>query len=59
MMTWKNTNKLLALPEVLGLKTGITPSAGPCLSTLFEVNDKKYISIVINSRDSLARFSDT
>ena len=58
-MIWKNTNKLLALPEVIGLKTGITPSAGPCLSTYFIVNEKPYISIVINCRDSLARFSDT
>lgn len=35
---WKNTNKLLGVSNVRGLKTGITPSAGPCLSTLFEYN---------------------
>lgn len=29
---WQNTNKLLEQPGYTGLKTGITPTAGPCLA---------------------------
>lgn len=32
---WENTNKLLGIEGFLGVKTGITPSAGPCLTSYF------------------------
>jgi D-alanyl-D-alanine carboxypeptidase len=32
---WKNTNKLLRRPGFLGIKTGITITAGPCLASAY------------------------
>lgn len=37
--TWKNTNKLLSIEGFLGVKTGVTPTAGPCLASVFEINE--------------------
>lgn len=34
-LTWNNTNKLLKLEGTIGVKTGITPSAGSCLASCF------------------------
>jgi D-alanyl-D-alanine carboxypeptidase len=34
---WINTNKLLGKMGCKGLKTGYTPEAGGCLSTVFDV----------------------
>ena len=34
---WINTNKMLQYEGFVGVKTGITPAAGPCLASLFEV----------------------
>lgn len=35
--TWENTNKLLGMDGFLGVKTGITPAAGPCLTSFFQI----------------------
>jgi D-alanyl-D-alanine carboxypeptidase (penicillin-binding protein 5/6) len=35
---WNNTNKLLKLDGFVGIKTGITPSAGPCLASCFSIS---------------------
>lgn len=32
---WENTNKLLDVSGFVGVKTGVTPAAGPCLASLF------------------------
>ncbi len=32
---WENTNKLLSVEGFVGTKTGVTPSAGPCLTSVF------------------------
>ncbi len=32
---WINTNKLLSLQHCYGIKTGITPAAGPCMTAYF------------------------
>jgi D-alanyl-D-alanine carboxypeptidase len=32
---WKNTNKLLRRPNFIGIKTGITVTAGPCLASAY------------------------
>ena len=37
--TWKNTNKLLNIEGFIGVKTGVTPTAGPCLSSCFQINE--------------------
>ena len=36
--SWDNTNKLLRVEGFIGVKTGVTPAAGPCLSSFFKVN---------------------
>lgn len=33
-----------------GLKTGITPTAGPCLAASISKNDFKFIIVILNSR---------
>jgi len=44
-VTWTNTNKLLE-DGFLGVKTGITPTAGPCLSSAVNLRSKKRNAIV-------------
>lgn len=49
-MTWKNTNLLLGKYEdCIGIKTGITPWAGPCMSTAFKKNGRYIIIIILRS----------
>lgn len=48
----KNTNKLLwSYPECIGVKTGTTDAAGPCLVSAVEKAGKKYLAVVLNSPD--------
>lgn len=35
-IVWENTNKLLRRPGFIGVKTGVTITAGPCLATCYE-----------------------
>ena len=44
--TWVNTNKLLA-KGFNGVKTGITPSAGACLSASYQDDKDKLIIVVL------------
>lgn len=46
---WTNTNKLLG-KGFNGLKTGVTPAAGPCLSASFEKDSLHLIIIVMNTK---------
>jgi D-alanyl-D-alanine carboxypeptidase len=48
---WENTNKLLEV-GFEGIKTGITDTAGPCLSACY----KDYIIIVLNSKSMNERW---
>lgn len=43
---WVNTNKLLDA-NWLGVKTGVTPTAGPCLSACYRVEEKSTLVIVM------------
>ena len=53
----KNTNKLLGeYPEIIGGKTGWSPAAGGCLLTVFKIEGKKYINVILGARD---RFGET
>lgn len=52
---WQNTNKLLEL-GYSGLKTGITPAAGPCLAASIVKNEFKFIIVVLNSRSMEQRW---
>lgn len=56
---WENTNKLLINENYNGIKTGITPAAGPCLATSFH-NDKTHLIIILlNSRSMEDRWQET
>jgi serine-type D-Ala-D-Ala carboxypeptidase (penicillin-binding protein 5/6) len=46
---WTNTNKLLG-KGFNGLKTGVTPAAGPCLAASFEKDSLHLIVIVMNTK---------
>lgn len=46
-LTWNNTNKLLKLEGTRGIKTGITPSAGSCLASCFELSPNENIYVVL------------
>jgi D-alanyl-D-alanine carboxypeptidase len=55
---WVNTNKLLD-DGWEGVKTGITQTAGPCLSACCRVSDNVTLIVTtLNSRSTEARWSD-
>jgi len=58
-ITWENTNKFLFRDDCTGIKTGITPSAGPCLATSFKVGKRSLIFIVLNVANMERRFLET
>ena len=47
------------LKDCIGVKTGITPGAGPCLSTAFRVMGKELIIVVLNSQSLDDRYVDS
>ena len=52
-----STNELLGtFPGILGIKTGWTPEAGECFISFWEKNNRRLISIILNSEN---RFLDT
>lgn len=63
--TWTNTNYLLNSnskyyhPNAIGMKTGTTDTAGCCLCSVFNINGKEYISIVMGCKNSAARYTNT
>ena len=60
----KNTNKMLLAgsgyynEDVEGVKTGTTSKAGNCLVSIFNVEDERYLCIVMNS-SYYGKFTDT
>ena len=58
---WQNTHKLLHLKpkEYLGIKTGYTYTAGPCLSSLISINERNFIIIVLGCSRVNLRFKQT
>ena len=57
---WENTNKLLPVSGFMGVKTGITPAAGPCLSSCFQFKTEEYfIVVVLKTKSCEMRFRDT
>ena len=58
ILVWTNTNKLLNSKYCLGLKTGITPSAGPCFSSYFEVQNYNFVIIVFKTEKTEGRFNE-
>lgn len=58
-VSWENTNKLLH-HGYDGLKTGNTPSAGPCLATSLQRGENKHlICVVLNCSTQEQRFGDS
>lgn len=57
---WENTNRLLWRGNYDGLKTGITPTAGPCLTASFywEITSEKYIIVILNSKSMDHRWNE-
>jgi D-alanyl-D-alanine carboxypeptidase len=63
---WENTNKLLwensstGRPEYLGVKTGVTPRAGPCLCAAYDSPDGqfKFLVVLICSKTMDARWNE-
>lgn len=44
---WLNTNRLLRNDMFMGIKTGITPSAGPCLASCYAVSPTEWVFVVL------------
>eukprot|EP00826_Nyctotherus_ovalis_P017471 TRINITY_DN15151_c0_g1_i1.p1 TRINITY_DN15151_c0_g1~~TRINITY_DN15151_c0_g1_i1.p1 ORF type:complete len:321 (+),score=59.21 TRINITY_DN15151_c0_g1_i1:198-1160(+) len=55
---WTNTHKLL-WEGYSGIKTGITPHAGPCLASYYEEGETGVIVILLGSRSMDARWVET
>jgi len=61
---WKNTNNLLwhkdDVGTYTGIKTGVTPTAGPCLSVCFKSANGlfDFIVVVLNCSSREARFTE-
>lgn len=57
-MIWHNSNRLLTVPGFSGIKTGINPHAGSCLSVHFEQGDIRLIAVILGSKDTDQRTRD-
>ena len=56
---WENTNKLLRRSGFIGIKTGITITAGPCLASAYRFRGKTYITVVLRAKKVSRRFKET
>lgn len=56
---WENTQKLLWSKGVNGVKTGVTISAGPCLSTSISKDGYDLIVVLLNCKSLDARWVET
>jgi len=55
-----NTHRLLhKKEEYVGIKTGVTTTAGACLASYVHINARSFIIIVLNSKKLSMRFTDT
>ncbi len=59
LIRWKNTNRLLEIEGYNGIKTGTTDAAGACLVSSAIRNDRHLIVVVLGSKSSEARYTDT
>jgi D-alanyl-D-alanine carboxypeptidase len=57
----QNSHLLLqSKPDIYtGIKTGVTASAGPCLSSCIEIKGRRFIIVVLNCKTMKYRFKDT
>ena len=54
---WNNTNKLLER-GFIGIKTGVTHSAGQCLATYLKWKKRSYIVVLLNWSSAEQKFKD-
>ena len=52
----ENTNKLLRRPGFIGVKTGITVTAGPCLATCYVFRNRTFIVVLLRTNKVSRRF---
>ena len=55
---WRNSNELLN-KGFNGIKTGNTPTAGPCFAGSFQKNGSTLVIVVLKTKSEDARFTDT
>lgn len=60
-MYWENTNKCLwKYPSICdGVKTGVTCSAGPCLTTSWRIEDKHFIITILKCDSLELRYAES
>ena len=58
-VVWENTNKLLRRPGFIGVKTGVTITAGPCLATCYQSGEKIFIVVLLRTTKLSRRFKET
>jgi serine-type D-Ala-D-Ala carboxypeptidase (penicillin-binding protein 5/6) len=57
LVVWTNTNKLLE-KGFCGIKTGVTPNAGPCLSSMLRDENAAVIITLLNCKSLDHRFTE-
>lgn len=55
---WKNSNKLLDLPDYDGIKTGMTNSAGYCLLARGQKSDRSLMVVILGGVTDESRYAD-
>jgi D-alanyl-D-alanine carboxypeptidase (penicillin-binding protein 5/6) len=53
---WKNTHRLLPKSEYLGIKTGLTTTAGACLASHIKLGTRDFIMVVLGCKQVDRRF---
>lgn len=56
---WYNTHLMLGQRGINGIKTGITPNAGPCLCTSISNDDFELIIVILNTKNMDIRWPET
>ena len=56
---WYNTHFMLGQRGINGIKTGVTPSAGPCLCTSICSDGIELIIVIICTKSMEIRWSET
>ena len=62
LVVWTNTHSLVqsdSIPSVSMGKTGVTPGAGPCLSSIADVGGRRFAIVVLGATSREGRYSDT
>jgi D-alanyl-D-alanine carboxypeptidase (penicillin-binding protein 5/6) len=54
--SWKNTNRLLGEPGVIGVKTGYTRAAGYTLAFAADRGDSRVVGVILGESNSARRF---